>query len=219
MGNVDVLYPKFRRAHRSSEIRLNHLQLKTLVRELHRECGLRGVDPVLIDFESVIDPTLSYDENKERLLEEIEKISPSVEELIHGDDGRIKALESKVMKLDAKVNELEIGLNEIARVLELNSPLSPTFNPRESDEKITNSFRFRKMSRLRAYAKATLEHPYWSDVQLRAYLTKQVAPTTRGSLNGLAIKARKMGMIPSKPRNKWTVRECRQYLKKLGFLD
>ena len=55
---------------------MKKIVLHTLKRWFLRECDRLGVDPQEFDFESIVDPALTYYENKQLLKDEIRMVSP-----------------------------------------------------------------------------------------------------------------------------------------------
>ena len=90
-----------------------------LMRWFGRECKLRDIDPTTIDFEAIVDSTLTYQENKQILLDELRKVASLREGAAPRDEEEIFAeYETKIARLEAKNARLEALIAGFRKVME-----------------------------------------------------------------------------------------------------
>jgi len=104
MVNTEALYLSWKRSYKPSQIILKRPSLMRLENWFKQECQNREVGMSLIDLEALLDHTLTYQENKQTLLDELEKIAPVA---TSGYDAEIFRLEEEIKEKNRKIEHLE----------------------------------------------------------------------------------------------------------------
>jgi hypothetical protein len=111
--DIDRLYSKWVRSMGEERINLKYPSLRGLYDWFLRECERLGIDPETIDFEMIVDPSLSYHENK-TLLSEMMAAAPSEKEFENMYEEMKEHMEKQVREKYPEI--VEEWMNRIAEL-------------------------------------------------------------------------------------------------------
>lgn len=120
---TDKQKKKLKRWWKDLEPEMTFLEFMVLYKEFLKLCRMNNVDPATMDFRSLVDPTLTYDESLNELRDKFFIKAPAKEppEIKHWRE-RAEELEEKIRKLrkrkPRKVKELEKKLEEAKKQIE-----------------------------------------------------------------------------------------------------
>ncbi len=106
MIDTKAIYGEWKRRYRPPQLILKYPSFVHLVEWFEKECKIRGADVFLFDIRILVDPTLDYHENKDRLEDELNKVAPIEEEvnLVAHYEKEIVVLEGKIKKLENRTS-------------------------------------------------------------------------------------------------------------------